>query len=117
MREPADTTTVVPPCRPSSDGGCRLHTATLSLRHGDGWLEVFHACRVGSTGEVVARLAARLGPTLAVAAVVRTGIDPHHRVVAALLGAEAARHLADHGDLPGGALLDGGDLHVLQRRD
>lgn len=103
------------PC--DADRACRLHTATLSLVGADGGsFELFHACRVASAWEVRVRLAVRVGGVAAAAAVVREGIDAAHPVVAALLGAGTARHLAEDGDLPGGALLGGGDLHVVQWR-
>ncbi|WP_221364422.1 hypothetical protein [Sphingomonas jinjuensis] len=69
-----------------------------------------------TSGEVVERLASRLGPALASAATVREGLDPLNPVVVALVGAGTARALAAEGDLPGGALRSDGDLHVVQRR-
>jgi hypothetical protein len=94
-----------------------LHTATLSVARADGTtVEMFHACRVGSSGEVVARLSSRIGPALAAAAVVRRGIDVSDRVVLALLGGAGAHALRTAGDLAGGALLHGGELNITQYR-
>ncbi len=100
----------------SERGARRLFTATLAIRDADGLFEVVHACRVQTPGELVDRLAARVGAALASAATVREGLDPLHPIVAALLGAGTAHTLAAEGDLHGGALLGDGDLHVMQRR-
>lgn len=98
-------------------GTCRLHTATLSLVEGDGTVvELLHVCRVESSAEVVGRISARHGAAIAAAATVRVGVDPLHPVVASLLGTRTAQALEADGDLPGGALRGGADLHIMQRR-
>lgn len=96
-------------------GASRLHTATLALRDGEGVIEILHACRVCGPSEVVARMVVRVGPVLAAAAAVRVGVDPDDPIVVSLLGPKLAAVLAATGDLPGGALRAGGDLHVVQR--
>lgn len=102
---------------PAIADGCRLHTATLSLVGVDGSVvELFHACRAATARDVVVRIAARHGAVIAGAACVRAGVDPQHPIVASLLGAAVARTLSVEGDLPGGALLDGGDVQIVQRR-
>ena len=97
-------------------GPVRLFTATLRRADGEGTLEVLHVCRVACAGEVVARLAARVGLPLARLASVREGVDPGDPIVLALLGAGTAHSLKRDGDLPGHALAGGGDLNVQQWR-
>ncbi|MGY4395401.1 hypothetical protein ACVWZA_000562 [Sphingomonas sp. UYAg733] len=101
--------------RAADEPPCRLHTAVLRISDAEGVVEVFHACRVASTREVVSRLATRIGPAFAAAAVVREGVDPLDPIVQGLLPAGWAQHLVACGDLPGHALSGGGDLHIFQR--
>jgi hypothetical protein len=117
MLEVIDPAPASTPAGGRRGSGLRLFTAVIRVSDANGILEIFHACKVASAAQVRLRLAARLGCGLAGIATVREGMDPLHPVAVALLTADTARQLAERGDLEGGALAGGGDLHIVQRKD
>lgn len=102
---------------PERSGASRLYTATLHVAFEEYSISMFHACRAESHGEVIDRIAVRLGSHLLAHVEIHESIDLDHPVVARLVPSEIGRRLSEYGDCnrSHGPLRQGGDLHIQER--